>query len=97
MDQSAFLAHEVNAKLQNKFEPTKTMLRSLDELYQQQPKESINKFFQPSPMDEPFCGWAPDIQLLSENDLKKIENSAQRHIQKATVARDNQPSSNLYV
>lgn len=35
------------------FNPHKTMIRSLDELYQQQ-KEVVNKFFQPSPMDEPF-------------------------------------------
>jgi hypothetical protein len=29
------------------------MIRSLDELYHQQ-KEAVNKFFSPSPMDEPF-------------------------------------------
>ena len=77
-DQSAFLAHEVSTKFQKRFEPTKTMMRSMDELYQQQPKESVNKFFAPSPMDEPFAGWAPDIQLLSENDLKKIEKQEER-------------------
>lgn len=59
------------------FEPHKTMIRSLDELYQQQ-KEVVNKFFQPSPMDEPFQGWAPDIQILNENDLKKIEKQEER-------------------
>ena len=59
------------------FEPHKTMIRSLDELYQQQ-KEVVNKFFQPLPMDEPFQGWAPDIQILNENDLKKIEKQEER-------------------
>lgn len=53
----------------NKFQPQRTMIRSLEEL---QPKEATNKFF-PSPMDEPFCGWAPEIQVLGENDLRKIE------------------------
>jgi len=53
------------------------MIRSLDELYQQQ-KEVVNKFFQPSPMDEPFQGWAPDIQILNESDLKKIEKQEER-------------------
>jgi len=56
----------------NQFNPSKTMIRSLDELYHQQ-KEVANKFFSPSPMEEPFSGWAPDIQILNENDLKKIE------------------------
>jgi len=42
------------------FQPSKTMIRSLDELYQPQ-KETLNKFFQPSPVEEPFQGWAPDI------------------------------------
>jgi hypothetical protein len=59
------------------FEPHKTMIRSLDELYQGQ-KEVVNKFFQPSPMEEPFQGWAPDIQILNENDLKKIEKQEER-------------------
>lgn len=53
------------------------MIRSLDELYQP-PKESVNKFFTPNPMDEPFNGWAPEIQLLSEGDLKKIEKQEER-------------------
>ena len=53
------------------------MIRSLEELYQPQ-KEAVNKFFQPSPMDEPFSGWAPDIQVLNENDLKKIEKQEER-------------------
>lgn len=59
------------------FEPGKTMIRSLDELYQPQ-KEVVNKFFQPSPMDEPFQGWAPDIQILNEGELKKIEKQEER-------------------
>ena len=59
------------------FEPTKTMIRSLDDLYQPQ-KEVVNKFFQPSPMDEPFQGWAPDIQMLNEAELKKIEKQEER-------------------
>lgn len=29
-------------------------------------------------MDEPFSGWAPDIQILNENDLKKIEKQEER-------------------
>ena len=35
------------------FYPVKTMIRSLEELYQPQ-KEAVNKFFQASPMEEPF-------------------------------------------
>jgi len=59
------------------FEPGRSMVRSLDELYQPQ-KENVSKFFSPNPMDEPFHGWAPEIQLLSENDLKKIEKQEER-------------------
>ena len=29
-------------------------------------------------MDEPFQGWAPDIQILNESDLKKIEKQEER-------------------
>ena len=29
-------------------------------------------------MDEPFQGWAPEIQILTENDLKKIERQEER-------------------
>jgi hypothetical protein len=38
----------------------------------------VSKFFQPSPIDEPFNGWAPDVQILTEADLKKIEKQEER-------------------
>lgn len=60
-----------------KFEPHRTMIRSLDELYQQN-KEPSSKFFQSTGIDEPFVGWAPDIQVLTENDLRKIEKQEER-------------------
>ena len=72
-----FRANRANEGASNHFEPHKTMIRSLDELYTQQ-KEVVNKFFQSNPMDEPFQGWAPDIQVLNENDLKKIEKQEER-------------------
>jgi len=78
--QQTALIQETNALAgieQSTFQPQKTMLRSLDELYQPR-KEVVNKFFQPSPMDEPFQGWAPDIQILNENELKKIERQEER-------------------
>jgi len=29
-------------------------------------------------LDEPYNGWAPDVQILTENDLKKIEKQEER-------------------
>ena len=55
----------------------KTVIRSLDQLFQPQ-QQNVSKFFQPSPIDEPFNGWAPDVQILSEGDLKKIEKQEER-------------------
>ena len=78
--ESMALQQEAPQAIENEpdsFEPQKTMIRSLDELYQQK-KEVVNKFFQLSPIDEPFQGWAPDIQILNEGDLKKIEKQEER-------------------
>ncbi|CDW89370.1 swi snf-related matrix-associated actin-dependent regulator of [Stylonychia lemnae] len=55
----------------------KTMIRSLDQLLQPA-QQNVSKFFQPSPIDEPFNGWAPDVQILTESDLKKIEKQEER-------------------
>lgn len=71
------MAQKKQEEKKAKFNPQRTMIRSLDELYQQN-KEPQSKFFQPSPIDEPFSGWAPEIQVLTENDIRKIEKQEER-------------------
>lgn len=52
-------------------EPSKTVIRSLDELYQQNTKDKLAAM-------EDFYGWAPEIQVLTENDMKKLERQEER-------------------
>jgi hypothetical protein len=32
-----------------------------------------SNYFKTNPYDDTFVGWTPDVQVLTENDLKKIE------------------------
>lgn len=62
-----------------------TMIRTIDELMQ-----SANPMAQPKLAaclgitnagitgEDQFYGWAPDVQILTENDLKKIEKQEER-------------------
>lgn len=58
-------------------EPSKTVIRSLDELYQQMNKKGESKLG--NGLDDQFYGWAPDIQVLSDSDLKKLEKQEERN------------------
>lgn len=68
----ALRVEQMNAAL-----PAKTMIRSLNTLYPQQQK--IGGYFKPAPIDDQaFYGWGPDVQILTENDLRKIEKQEVR-------------------
>jgi hypothetical protein len=58
------------------FEPERSLIRSLDELYKP-PKDQSEKFFDPS-AEEQFQGWSPELVVLSEADLKKMEKQEER-------------------
>jgi hypothetical protein len=57
--------------------PAKTMIRSLNTLVPQAKKTA--GFYKQMPADDQaFSGWGPEVQILTENDLKRIEKQEVR-------------------
>jgi len=61
----------------------KTMIRSLETVCTNNATNGKNpnlntNFFKTNPYDDTFVGWTPDVQMLTENDLKKIEKQEER-------------------
>ena len=61
------------------------MIRSLNTLVPQQSNSRANNFFKSSITqgmggleDSNFTGWGPEVQILSEADLKRIEKQEDR-------------------
>ena len=57
-------------------QPLKTMIRSLDTLNPQNQNNKASNFSKTT--EEVFMGWGPQVKILQENDLKKIEKAEDR-------------------
>ena len=57
-------------------QPLRTMIRSLDTVNPQLQGNRQSSFAKS--IDDVFAGWGPQVKILQENDLKKIEKAEDR-------------------
>ena len=58
----------------------KTMIRSLETIQgtQSAAQRKQANYFKTSPYEDEFKGWAPDVQIIDEAELKKLEKQEER-------------------
>jgi len=81
--QSRGIANSVAAMTGQQSQLGNTMIRSIDELIQSNlitgaGAQSKHALGLNAPGEETFYGWGPDVQILTEGDLKKIEKQEER-------------------
>lgn len=56
----------------------KTMIRSLETVQDTSVQRRQANYFKTAPFEDEFQGWGPEVQIIDESELKKIEKQEDR-------------------